>query len=106
MATVDIKDKIQELIAVADPDGRNARLLSSLLGKVKRGVVLTPSDYRFIGDLMERLQNVECSGVTHFGHCTKLPGVGRCPYTEDYRRCTSYEERKAQRGKPLQIGGQ
>ncbi len=81
--------------------------LVKLQGQVNRNVFLGPKARRYIHEMVEKLDNIECKGVTRNGLCRLIPGNKRCGHEEKFATCDLYQPVSANiKGSPLQgLGG-
>jgi hypothetical protein len=103
----DIGETIEFLIANSKPGGRHMKKLLKIKEQVGRGVFLGPKARAFMHGMIEKLDNIECIGVTAGGRCTLIRGRGRCNHMEKFSSCERYQPVKATiKGSPLQgLGG-
>jgi hypothetical protein len=85
--TDNLGDTIAALLPYADPAGRNYARLIQYQNDVRRNVMLGPTARRFIHDLVAKLDNIECNGLSHRDLC----GQPRCTYTDRYDACPKYK---------------
>ena len=95
------------LISKADPEGLNYKKLTKILDQIKRNVLIGPKTRRYIHELVEKFDNIECESLSDSGMCRKIKGAGRCQYASWYRECSFYTQVKPEkRGNPIKLGGQ
>ena len=99
-------DTLDELIGLADPEGVNYGRLMKLRDSVARNVMIGPSARRFIQELVQRKDNIECRYLRSGGDCG-VPGIQECAHTEWFRACHEYRPAyPSLRGDPLAaVGG-
>ena len=104
--TTDIVETLTLLMEVSDPEGPTYQKLERLRATAARGVVLGPKSMRYIHQLIQRTDNIECAHVRRDGLCSR-PGKGVCPHRKLYRQCHLFEAaRPSLRGSPLgPLGG-
>jgi len=89
----DVRDVLDFLLSVADPNGENHRELSKLKKKVEENVMLGPRSRRYIQTCVEQLvDRIECRRMRAYdGLCMKLKGKGTCTFVNRWKECMAYE---------------
>jgi len=107
LETGSLEDVVRYLLSRADPEGYNAKRLNSILDKVQRRVFLGPKTMRYINELVQKIDNIECSGLAYDGMCRKISGEGKCKHRKWFARCDWYSPVSPNvKGGPLDsIGG-
>jgi len=102
----DLLETINSLLKYADPERSAHKKLLSLRDKVQRKVMLGPKSLKYIEELIQIKDNIECARLQSNGKCN-IPGKRECKFTERYKSCPWYEApRGLPKGSPLKgIGG-
>jgi len=102
---VNILEKIRFLKQSADPELSTYNRLDRLEGKVLDNVMLVPSDIRFLQELQQKHDNIECEHLSKSGECL-IKRLAPCRYTKStkpFRACVFYDPRKPKlKGNPLE----
>jgi len=89
----DLRGLIDELLKFARPGGHAHKKLTKYLDQVERNVFIGPKAFKFIQQLVEKLDNIECVHLDKRQELCRKLGTP-CPHTQLYRICGKYSQRK------------
>ncbi len=100
-----MEEALEFLIANSRPGGSTIKKLLKIQDQVRRNVFLGPKTHRYINDLVAKLDNIECQGLTRNGGCKFILERKRCSHKDRYSACERYQAVKAKiKGGPLGNG--
>lgn len=90
-----------------NPEGANYKKLTKILVTVQRNVFIGPKTLRYVSECVAKLDNIECTGLSSDGTCTRIVGMGKCKHTGQYSACSAYDKVSPDyRGGTIRLGGQ
>lgn len=95
---------IDQLLAVADPDGENASRLRRWRADAEAGVFLGPGVRRAIQQLVIAIDNIECRWLHRNGECWGVNAGAHCPHNAPgghYAKCHGFKPAREGKGKDI-----
>jgi hypothetical protein len=92
---------IDQLLAVADPEGENATRLRRWRADIEAGIFLGPGPRSYIQKLVTAIDNIECRWLDSTGVCVSIYAGAHCTHAKPgghYAKCHGFMPRRDGKG--------